>query len=187
MKAFLFAVLMIPFGMSAQEGVDYQHRQLDKQIHKSFGTDHFILEAVDSTAVGQDPIAQAGKFFKLKQHSQLLGHVYVGRVNTCRAGGCSSSSQLKSAADAFEYFDYFILFNLDNSVRHVQVFDYRATHGHEVCSRPWLKQFRGYDGEKELRVGKDIDGISGATISVHAITFNIETVSKLLSRIHLVN
>jgi len=55
----------------------------------------------------------------------------------------------------------------------VHVFNYRATHGYEICSRGWLKQFSGYNGSGQLVVGKTVDGISGATKSVHAITSDV--------------
>ena len=38
----------------------------------------------------------------------------------------------------------------------------------------WLNQFIGYDGTKTLRVGKEIDSISGATISAYGITTDIQ-------------
>ncbi|MCK4920537.1 MAG: FMN-binding protein [Bacteroidales bacterium] len=52
--------------------------------------------------------------------------------------------------------------------------NYQATHGQEVTSPGWLKQFVGYDGIKSLVVGREIDAISGATISADAITMNLQ-------------
>ena len=55
----------------------------------------------------------------------------------------------------------------------VRVFNYAATHGQEVSVKRWLDQFAGHDGAKPLRAGKEIDGISGATISVNAIVADV--------------
>ncbi|NJM14384.1 MAG: hypothetical protein HC896_02520 [Bacteroidales bacterium] len=38
----------------------------------------------------------------------------MGRVNSCRAGGCSAPTNDAPAADS-EYFDYFILFDSSGS------------------------------------------------------------------------
>jgi Na+-translocating ferredoxin:NAD+ oxidoreductase RnfG subunit len=62
----------------------------------------------------------------------------------------------------------------------VKVFNYQATHGQEITAKSWLKQFIGYQGQKELKVNKDIDSISGATISTYAITEDINKRSAIL-------
>ncbi len=55
-----------------------------------------------------------------------------------------------------------------------------ATHGQEITARGWLKQFIGYNGSESLKVDKNIDTISGATISVYAITSDIKLITCLL-------
>ena len=50
---------------------------------------------------------------------------------------------------------------------------YRSTHGAAVCSKKWLKQFNGYSGGK-LELGKDIDSVSGATISATSLVKDVE-------------
>jgi Na+-translocating ferredoxin:NAD+ oxidoreductase RnfG subunit len=82
--------------------------------------------------------------------------------------------------ESSEYFDYYILFDENKTVRKVGVYNYMATHGQEITAKGWLKQFTGYDGFAPLQVDKDIDAISGATISVYAITADIEHMSRLL-------
>jgi Na+-translocating ferredoxin:NAD+ oxidoreductase RnfG subunit len=43
----------------------------------------------------------------------------------------------------------------------------------EICSKYWLQQFEYYDGKNPVSIGKEIDAISGATVSVMAITNDI--------------
>jgi len=50
---------------------------------------------------------------------------------------------------------------------------------YEICSKNWLKQFIGYQGNP-LRYKADIDGISGATISANSITSDIQDVHKYM-------
>ena len=52
----------------------------------------------------------------------------------------------------------------------VDVLVYREPYGGEVAYEAWRKQFRGKSAESPLAVDRDIRSISGATISVHAVT-----------------
>ena len=65
----------------------------------------------------------------------------------------------------------------------VKVYNYQATHGQEVSIKGWLRQYAGYDGSQSLTVGKDIDAISGATISVYAINQDIQEKTDLIRKI----
>ncbi|MCF8392078.1 MAG: FMN-binding protein, partial [Bacteroidales bacterium] len=73
-----------------------------------------------------------------------------------------------------EYFDYFILFDAAKTVELVRVFNYQASHGQEVTAPGWLRQFVGYGGQEGLVVGREIDAISGATISADGITMDLQ-------------
>lgn len=97
---------------------------------------------------------------------------YVGRVNTCRASGCDSPDQFK-ITERSEFFDYFILFDSVAKILALQIYNYEASHGQEITVKGWLKQFVGFNADKQLTVGKDIDVVSGATVSVHSITDDV--------------
>lgn len=55
-----------------------------------------------------------------------------------------------------------------------EVMVYRESHGDEICSRRFSKQFNGKTVSDALRPNKDIDTISGATISSRAITMGVK-------------
>ncbi|MGH7657268.1 MAG: FMN-binding protein [Gemmatimonadales bacterium] len=62
----------------------------------------------------------------------------------------------------------------------VDILVYREPYGGEVAYDSWREQFRGATAESRLQVGRDIRGISGATISVHAVTRGIrQTLQEL--------
>lgn len=61
----------------------------------------------------------------------------------------------------------------DGLLRDVDILVYREPYGGEVAYEPWRKQFRGKGPDAPLAVGKDIRGISGATISVNAVTLAV--------------
>lgn len=104
-------------------------------------------------------------------------------MNSCRAGGCSNPALSASGLETSEFFDYFVVFEDDIAVQQVRIFNYQATHGQEVTNKGWLKQFQGYNGERQLNVGKNIDAISGATVSVYAITNDIQEKTHLLKQV----
>ncbi len=110
--------------------------------------------------------------------SDTLGFAYVGRVYSCRSGGCDVNLSEESAS--FEFFDYFFVANTEASILKVKVYNYQATHGHEVMGWGWLRQFVGYSGSSTLIYGKDIQAISGATISASVLTQRIQQDQKYL-------
>ncbi len=163
----------------AEEPIRYDHTMVAREIRKQFGTDTYTLyEIMDTDSLDTNPMGK-GKYFRVSADMSLLGYLYIGRVNSCRSGGCSVPLN-DSSALAFEYFDYLILTDQKGEVNSVRIFNYQATHGHEICSKGWLRQFSGYSGSEDLTVGKNIDAISGATISTHSITYDVQLVIRTL-------
>ena len=68
---------------------------------------------------------------------------------------------------------YLTCFNTDGQLINAHIVKYREDYGYEVGNRRWLNQFLGIDDSSDYRVGKNIDGISGATISVNSVTTGI--------------
>ncbi len=61
---------------------------------------------------------------------------------------------------------------------------YREPYGGEVAYEPWRRQFRGKTAADSLRVGREIRSISGATISVHAVTLGVRRLLADLTAWH---
>lgn len=182
LKGALFLVIWV-FGFLtsyARPEIEYQHRSLVKALKKEGITHLGVLEevVVPESVSRNRPLN--GKYFQVDAaHAGSIRYIYVGRVNSCRAGGCSISNETSEEGSS-EYFDYFILFDKNNTIRKVSVFNYQATHGQEVTARGWLKQFVGHNDTGSLQVDKTIDSISGATISVHALTSDVEMKTAML-------
>lgn len=149
----------------------------DKKLTKAFAK--FSINFLEDYQAMSLEHAKHGQFFILKTetHPKSVKYIYIGRVNTCRTGTCSSNSEMA------EYFDYIIFFDKHKAVSQVKVYNYQASHGQEITAKSWLKQFIGYQGKEELKVYKNIDGISGATISSYAITEDINTCTKRLQQV----
>ena len=64
-----------------------------------------------------------------------------------------------------EMITYAIGINPDGSVKHIEILEYIESYGYEVAEQSWLKQFYGKNVTNNLKLGKDVDSISGATLS----------------------
>jgi len=181
MKSLLSIVLLLVLGTNPNQApIDYQPKSFERIMEKLWGENLQKTEIMLPDSMIKTHRIR-GKFFNIsdKKNNSLTGYAYIGRVNSCRAGGCSISTSPVQEGE-FEYFDYFILFDHSAKVELVKVYNYQATHGQEVTAKGWLKQFVGYTGENNLNIGKNIDAIAGATISVYTITIDIELKTKLL-------
>lgn len=154
-----------------------------KFLNKKAGIEQPVLEEF-KTSNFIDLGELNGKIFILNNSNiNNFKYVYIGRVNSCRAGGCTAGVSHPVVSDNSEYFDYFTVYDNNINIKYIKVYNYQATHGQEITATGWLKQFLDYNGSFNLNVGKNIDAISGATISVYAITFDIENVTYIINRL----
>ncbi len=79
-----------------------------------------------------------------------------------------------SAIGRFDKFDFMVLFNPDKSIKKVRVLIYREDHGGEIGNKRWLRQFEGKTLKDAKTLSRQINGISGATMSCNAITSEIK-------------
>jgi len=179
------SVVVLSFG---QKPINYNHKKIYKEVGKFLELEQPEIEEIylPDSIIRKNHIQ--GKYYHVsnKNYSSNYHYIYIGRVNSCRAGGCSISMDPNEDFNT-EYFDYFILYDSDCSVELVKVFNYAATHGHEVSARGWLKQFAGYNGTDTLEVGKNVDAISGATISVYGITLDVQMKTEILKDMQSLN
>jgi hypothetical protein len=178
----LIFLLSLLSGSDNRPGIDYSPRLLQREVNAILGGKEFLMTELKVTGSPGEIAPADGKFFGIKSSGGETIIVYIGRVNSCRADGCSNPLQPGMDTES-EYFDYFILFDPEKRVKLVRVFNYAATHGQEVAVKRWLDQFAGYDSVRPLRVGKEIDAISGATISVYAIVADVQEKTVLLRKI----
>lgn len=181
---FIGLVFWVTTGFIPTKGFDSEDKTLRKELQKLSGVEKPDWRELSVPSTLLAPNSLEGKFLVLSpvNANEQKKYIYAGRVNSCRAGGCSNPG-LTMNLETSEYFDYLIVFDSNLSVQQVKVYNYQATHGHEVTNKGWLKQFHGYDGSRSLTVGKSIDAISGATVSVYSITDDIQDKTKLLKKL----
>jgi hypothetical protein len=173
---FLFGVwLVLLSGTSIpQGGINFAPKQLNKELSKIFNSFELQLIEIKTNKIS----SLEGKYFMIQNKEITIGYLYIGRVESCRTGVCiAPEAGVKSIS---EYFDYFMIFDSIPKIKCVKVFNYAASHGQEVTAKGWLKQFIGYSGDSKLTVGKNVDAISGATVSVAGIVSDIEIKTNLL-------
>lgn len=67
-------------------------------------------------------------------------------------------------------FDFAVVFTPDLKIANTKVLIYREQHGKQIGAKRWLQQFKGLTIDSRPRLNENIDGISGATISVTNMT-----------------
>lgn len=74
------------------------------------------------------------------------------------------------------FITYLVGISINGSVQDVDVLAYRESYGGEITYESFRKQFRQKSATDKLQPGRDIKNISGATVSVHAITGGIRRI-----------
>ncbi len=78
-----------------------------------------------------------------------------------------------------EFITYAVGIDADGSVKRVEVLEYRESYGFEVAEQRWLTQFVGKGAASTLKLGKDVENISGATLSSKHLTDGVKRVMTL--------
>ena len=74
---------------------------------------------------------------------------------------------------------FLVILNNEGNILASEVIKYREAYGSEVGNKNWLAQFTHFNDTTDFKVGKNIDGISGATISVNSLSKGIQKMAVL--------
>jgi|SRR5690554_1424420 len=170
LKSIFFLVLFLGINLlSAQESEwpPVLKIKIDKVLEKEYQSDNLTFEAVEiSQSTEKNSVSKlSNNLFKVNSAGKFVGYIYASQ-----------------APSQDEVFDYLVVFNPKLEIAKAKVLIYREQHGRQIGSVRWLNQFEGMTVEDNLSLGKNIDGISGATISANSMTV---AVSNLLSSIKL--
>ncbi|WP_282125318.1 FMN-binding protein [Marinifilum flexuosum] len=143
-------------------------KRIDKAIKNAFGAEDVMF--VDVPDVSFDITGFPG-----------VAKVSVSKLmNEGTEIGLAAFASSKGKNDLF---DYLVLFDKSMTIKKVVILVYRSSYGGEIMAKYWLKQFEGKHNGQQLEFNKDIDSISGATLSAPAITTGIKSLSLLM--VHL--
>lgn len=173
---------MVSMGLS-QPDIEHENNILLRTLKRGFDIKKPEFEEIKVSEKVMNDYQINGKVFRVSNpnKSQVV-IIYSGRVYSCRSGGCSTPHKTSGKVSG-EYFDYFAIFDTKGNIKEVRVHNYKATKGHGIVSKGWLRQFEKLNHNEKPVVGKNIDGISGATISSHAITEDMALRIKMMGKI----
>lgn len=78
---------------------------------------------------------------------------------------------------------FLVIFSPDGEIISSDIVKYREPYGGAVTNKSWNEKFEGKNASSGFAVGKDVDAISGATISVNSVAKGINKLALLISEI----
>ena len=123
---------------------------------------------ISEISISQDAPIQGrpgkAKVMVIKKTSGLLVGYYVESEVSGRSGP----------------FKIRVLLDPQLHVKQATVISYPWDRGRDVCKRAFTRQFEGKGPRDPIRIGEDIDAMTGATISSHAMSQGVRDIIKLL-------
>ena len=117
---------------------------------------------------------------------RAMARIIMQRQGELELVAINDLSDAKSLAHLFKYdtvmgkwglIHYLVGLDTGGAVFHVTILDYQEIRGRPIAKRRFLRQYEGKTTLDPLQLYKDIDGITGATISSNSLT---EGVRKIL-------
>ena len=81
--------------------------------------------------------------------------------------------------------EFITAMDIKGRVKSVKVLSYQEIRGRPIARSSFMNQYRGKSSSSPLQVGKDIVGISGATISSRAATFAVKKAIVIHEEVYL--
>jgi len=105
--------------------------------------------------------------------------VYVWKVY--QSGNHTATAILDNVIGKSLPITFLVLINEKGEIIGSEIVRYREPYGGAVQEKSWLRQFTGRNDNSSFEVGRDINTISGATISVNSVSTGIKKVVMLHS------
>jgi Na+-translocating ferredoxin:NAD+ oxidoreductase RnfG subunit len=81
--------------------------------------------------------------------------------------------------------EFMVAMDINGTVKAVRVMSYQEIRGRPIARLAFMNQYRGKSVNSTLTVGKDITGISGATISSRSATFTVKKALVMYEEFYL--
>jgi Na+-translocating ferredoxin:NAD+ oxidoreductase RnfG subunit len=128
----------------------------------------FVSHPVKLTEAQKDRVEEVAKV-RMRFPEQPVWQVVAG-------GKAAGWFVLDEVYGKHEFITYAVALDATGAVRGVEILDYRETHGSQVGNPKWLAQFDGARYGKSLKLGDDVQNISGATLSCKHISEGVRRV-----------
>lgn len=162
--AVALALAMVPGeAVAGAMGVFFTEEAARRELFpdlQGVGRDTLALDsaaAAKAAALIKLPITEnAVVFERILSKDDTAGYIYRG-----------------SELGKVERMDFAVALDTEGRVRRVLLTAYRESIGGEVKSKRFMRQFEGKKIGSALQLGRDIDGITGATLSSRAVTAGV--------------
>ncbi len=158
-------------------------------IEQVFLTEESALKSVFSNA---DKIVAEPHKLILKERKRIesrLGWVVEESTVTVHRGYNTGNplgfAMITEEIGKFKPITFIVKVGMDGKVEKVEVMVYREAVGAEVRRQRFSRQFRGKSAKDPLRINRDILNITGATMSVQAMTAGVKKVLVIIDELYL--
>ena len=174
-KLLLIASAFLFLSFSPANYILRYKKKINKELKKIFKEENLTVSALRLDE--QFTSVPNNSFYEVVLKEKTIGYININRVNACRSGGCDRPGILNT--ERYDHFYYMVVFDKELSILKLTVLDYQSDHGYEICSKSWLKQFTG-PADQNFEYNKNIDAISGATVSVNALILEMNYLILML-------
>jgi hypothetical protein len=161
---YTFFIVFLASGFSIPQKME---KKIDKEISNAFSLQSFQKEIlpIENTIQEELPVSfQEDNFQKIVVDNHVIGYFYFGK-----------------APSKTDTFDFVVIFDTDLIIKKIKILAYREDYGGEIGSTRWLRQFNDLGKNDSVAYGKEIKGISGATISASSMTLAVNDLLQSLA------
>lgn len=158
-------------------------------IEQVFLTEDAALKSVFPDC---DKVSQNTRIFSSQERQRIearLGWKLAESSITIHQGFRQGQSQgwavITEEIGKFKPITFIVKVSNEGKVERVEVLVYREPVGVEVRKQRFARQFKGKTAKDKLRINRDILNITGATMSVQAMTAGVKKVLVILDELYL--
>jgi Na+-translocating ferredoxin:NAD+ oxidoreductase RnfG subunit len=164
----LFLVLCCSI-INGQANLQYES---ELKIKKIFGEEVLV-------SFSKIDLISAGKQMSEKKAGDRFYSSYLFRWIINKNDRHIGTAYLDNTKGKMQPISFLVVLDSISRISNVEIVKYRESHGGQVREKNWLSQFIGKDENSGYKVGKDINSISGATISTHSVSKAVERIMLL--------
>ncbi len=90
---------------------------------------------------------------------------------------------LSEGLGRYDTFDYLVVYDNTRTIALVKISAYRSSHGYQITSKKWLSKFKGVKASEKIEIGKEVDAISGATLSSFGLVKSLNQVNEAVNKL----
>ena len=168
---YLLPVFFLLFLLSFRSNNEWSpalQNKVNNALYKVYETEHLRLQKAleEPVEIGKQSNSIDQQLYKIIDEDVLKGYAYVGQAPSMK-----------------NVFDYIVILNTELEIVKSKVLIYREQHGRQIGTARWLDQFNGMKITDRPKLGVEVDGISGATISATSMTKAIHNLLNTLSHL----